>query len=212
MMVSRYWVPRPPLPISPLPDTRLAVRADAGCALPPRTTGGDAIRGPAARRGRTLCVVFIGQAPRGGARLRRAMAPRADAWRVTMLRSLKHVGEGTQRRTPRRPSRCTAPEARRAQDCELPYRAEPARLTSEAPYATQGKGGGGRHPPPFCTIASVGKVASGIGHRETIIGKGQYRESVIGEGQYREGYHRGGQYREGQYRGRLKAKGNFNYY
>jgi len=46
--------------------------------------------------------------------------------------------------------------------------------------------------PPFCTIASVGKVASGIGHRETIIGKGQYGESVIGEGQYREGYHRGG--------------------
>ena len=126
------------------------------------------------------------------ARQRRALAPRADARRVTMLRSLTHVGEGTERRAPRRPSRCTAPEARRAQDGELPYRAEPARLTSEALYVTRGEGGGGRHPPPVCTIASVGKVASGIGHRDTIIGKGQYRDSLIGEGQYREGYHRGG--------------------
>ena len=98
------------------------------------------------------------------ARLRRAMAPRADARRVTMLRSLTRVGEGTERQAPRRPSRCTAPEARRAQDGELPYRAEPARLTSEAPYATRGEGGGERHPPPFCTIASVGKW-----HRESVI-------------------------------------------
>ena len=42
------------VPISPLPDTRLAVRADAGCASLPRATCGDDIRGPAARRGSTL--------------------------------------------------------------------------------------------------------------------------------------------------------------
>jgi hypothetical protein len=77
MMVSRYWAaammvfsPDDGFPIlgcrddgvptSPLPDTRLAVRADAGCASPPRATGGDDIRGPATRRGSTLCAVFIG--------------------------------------------------------------------------------------------------------------------------------------------------------
>jgi len=116
--------------------------------------------------------VWCSSATKRRARLRRAMAPRADAWRVTMLRSLTHVAEGTERRAPRRPSRCTAPEARRAQDGELPYRAEPARLTSEALSVTRGEGGRGRRPPPFCTIASVGKVASRIGHREAINGKG----------------------------------------
>jgi len=126
--------PDPPLPISPLPDNRLAVRADAGCASSPRVTGGDDIRGPAH-------YVWCSSATKRRAQLRRAMAPRADARRVTMLSSLTHFGEGTERRAPRRPSRCTAPEARRAQDGEMPYRAEPARLTSEAPYATRGEGG-----------------------------------------------------------------------
>jgi len=190
MMVSRYGgAPIPPSRYRPSPilvwqcalmlavRRRRAQQAAMIFAGPPRVEAAH--------------YVWCSSATKRRARLRRAMAPRADARRVTMLRSLTHVGEGTERRAPRRPSRCTAPEARRAQDGELPYRAEPARLTSEAPYATRGEGGGGRHPPPFCTIASVGKVASGIGHRETITGKGQYRESVIGEGQYRGGYHRG---------------------
>jgi len=64
--------------------------------------------------------------------------------------------------------------------------------------------------PPFCTIASVGKVASGIGHRETIIGKGQYRESVIGEGKYREGYHRGGSISGRAVSGPTKSKRKFD--
>ena len=166
------------------------MRADAGCAPPPRATGGDDKRGPAARRCRTLCVVFIGRqeactaATRHGAACRRASCHNAE---------ISDTRRGRDRTaTPGRPSRCTAPEARRAQDGELPYRAEPARLTSEAPYATRGERGGGRHPPLYIHDRFSGEVASGIGHRETIIGKGQYRESVIGEDQHREGYHRGG--------------------
>jgi len=50
--------------MSPLPDTRLAVRADAGCASPPRATGDDHIYGPAACRDSTLCAVFIGHQER----------------------------------------------------------------------------------------------------------------------------------------------------
>jgi len=133
--------------------------------------------------------------------------PRADARRVTMLRSLTHVGEGTERRAPRRPSRCTAPEARRAQDGELPYRAEPARLTREALYVTRAEGGGGRHPPPFVLSLQWGKW-----HRESAIGKPSSGRVSIGNlssgrGNVGKGIIGGGQYREGQYRGRLKARG-----
>ena len=85
--------------------------------------------------------VWCSSATKRRARLRRAMAPRADARRVTMLRSLTHVGEGTERRAPRRPSRCTAPEARCAQDGKLPYRAKPARLTKRGTVRDAGRGG-----------------------------------------------------------------------
>ena len=107
--------------------------------------------------------------PRGGARLRRAVAPRADARCVTMRRSLTHVGEGTGRRPPRRPSRCTAPETRRAQNGGMAYRADAARLTSEAPSATRGEGGGGCHPPPFVRSLQWGKWRreTGIGNRSS---------------------------------------------
>jgi len=47
-------------------------------------------------------------------------------------------------------------------------------------------GRGGRWAPSttICTIASVGKLASGIWHRESFIGRGQVRESAIVKGHY----------------------------
>jgi len=103
MTVSRYWgAPIPPSRYRPSPilvwqcALMLAVR---------RRRAQQAATINAGPRVDAAHYVLCSSATNRRARLRRAMAPRADARRVTTLRSLTHVGEGTERRATRRGSR-----------------------------------------------------------------------------------------------------------